>query len=294
MGRVSDARDFAAEAHKDQRYGDKPYVAHLDQVFVVLRRFFHQDEDLFCAAYLHDTLEDTEATEADVRDRFGDRVAAIVAAVTLEKGVPRHSALGAAYARIRATPGADQVKLADRIANVEACLEDGVPDKLARYRSEHPDFREAVSPAPGKRSPMLEYLDALIQLERPPYAARRTFTCAECGGPAATFTCYASDAPAFPGGWWSGKPPAILFEGFLFTTICPIKDSHEEAAAALTAGDLDRLGKHVGDLLAAFLCRRCSKPHCSKHWGPQAVFDDGMFDCARGTCPRGHEQTLSD
>ena len=41
------------------------------------------------AAILHDTLEDTQTTPAELRDAFGDRIASIVEEVTDDKNLPK-------------------------------------------------------------------------------------------------------------------------------------------------------------------------------------------------------------
>ena len=45
----------------------------------------------------------------------------------------------------------------------------------------------------------------------------------------------------------------------------------------------------------AFVCRECGVVYCESCWnvGPPE-FDDGFYDCTRGTCPKGHTQTLDD
>ena len=45
----------------------------------------------------------------------------------------------------------------------------------------------------------------------------------------------------------------------------------------------------------AFHCRTCNRSYCDRCWhiGPPE-FDDGFYDCTRGTCPEGHEQTVDD
>jgi hypothetical protein len=64
------------------------------------------------------------------------------------------------YAVYRAYPQAATLKLADRIANVEASA--SVPDKLAVYRKEWPAFREALE---GNGLPLLwERLEKAIGL----------------------------------------------------------------------------------------------------------------------------------
>jgi len=62
------ARDFAIQAHGDQKYGTKPYVYHLDQVAAICCtiKFHYDSETLRTAAFLHDVLEDTKVTHAEL------------------------------------------------------------------------------------------------------------------------------------------------------------------------------------------------------------------------------------
>jgi (p)ppGpp synthase/HD superfamily hydrolase len=71
---------WAAECHHGQvRKGtDTPYVEHVVGVAMALDRVGFA-EPVVVAGLLHDVVEDTEATPDDVRARFGDEVAAIVA-----------------------------------------------------------------------------------------------------------------------------------------------------------------------------------------------------------------------
>lgn len=135
-----EARAFAAEKHAAQRYGDRPYVVHLAAVRAVLAEFGY-GEALAVAAWLHDVVEDTEATREDIAARFGDEVAQLVWAVT-GVGPNRRARNASAYEKIRAYPRAAILKLADRTANAEASRE--APDKLAMYRAEHPAFTRAL------------------------------------------------------------------------------------------------------------------------------------------------------
>ncbi|AKV04311.1 GTP pyrophosphokinase [Labilithrix luteola] len=135
-----DARALAEARHATQRYGDRPYVFHLDAVREVLRSFDIQG-DLAVAAWLHDVLEDTATSREELRTRFGADVDELVWAVT-GIGATRKERNASAYAKIRATPRAAYLKLADRIANVEAGRDR--PDKLAMYRTEQHGFERAL------------------------------------------------------------------------------------------------------------------------------------------------------
>lgn len=142
-GGAVDARAFATHKHEGQKYGEKPYTVHLAAVRdVLLSVGVLDDEPLGIAAWLHDTVEDTSTTREEIEVRFGADVASLVWAVT-GVGKNRKERNANAYEKIRAYPLAATLKLADRIANVEASA--NVPDKLAMYRKEWPSFRDALA-----------------------------------------------------------------------------------------------------------------------------------------------------
>lgn len=74
------ALSFAARAHSGQmRKGtDVPYIVHPVGVMLALIEAGETEPELLAAALLHDTVEDTGTTLAELRRRFGERVAAIV------------------------------------------------------------------------------------------------------------------------------------------------------------------------------------------------------------------------
>lgn len=78
--RLEQALRYAAEQHAGQvrKASQTPYIEHPLAVAMILDRAGF-GEDVLIAALLHDVVEDTEATLEDVRSRFGDDIAAIVA-----------------------------------------------------------------------------------------------------------------------------------------------------------------------------------------------------------------------
>jgi GTP pyrophosphokinase len=79
---IEDAYEVARDAHRDQvrRSGD-PYIAHPLGVAVILADLGLDDITL-ASALLHDAVEDTSVTLADLEARFGPDVASIVDGVT--------------------------------------------------------------------------------------------------------------------------------------------------------------------------------------------------------------------
>ncbi len=129
--RFEDALVYATQAHAGQRRKETgvPYVAHLLAVCALVLED-GGDEDEAIAALLHDVVEDQggAARAAEVRERFGDRVADIVVACsdTDAKPKPPWRPRKEAYlAHVSAAPdAARRVSLADKVHNARAILAD--------------------------------------------------------------------------------------------------------------------------------------------------------------------------
>lgn len=156
------ARQLAIEAHGDQKYGDSPYIVHLEAVVEVLVRFHYTREELLTAAYLHDVLEDTDFSESELRAIFGDSVYRIVKAVTNEPGPTRKERLEKTYPKIKKDIDALTLKLADRIANVEASIRNS-PENLSKYRAEYNNFRLSLYVFDIRVASMWDHLDQLMR-----------------------------------------------------------------------------------------------------------------------------------
>ena len=76
---IDKAIRFAAAAHKGMvRKGNKqPYIFHPLEVLSLVS-MMTDDKDILCAAILHDTVEDTPATIADIKSEFNERIAKLV------------------------------------------------------------------------------------------------------------------------------------------------------------------------------------------------------------------------
>ncbi len=86
MSLVEEAAHFAVDAHAGMtRKGDSsPYFLHPFEVASIAATMT-DDEEVLCAALLHDVVEDTPVTIEEVRERFGDRVAQLVLSETEDK-----------------------------------------------------------------------------------------------------------------------------------------------------------------------------------------------------------------
>ncbi|MEU7740077.1 HD domain-containing protein [Nonomuraea sp. NPDC049158] len=122
---LEEAVAFAELRHGDQlRPTGVPYLEHLlEALEIAVRGAQVRDPDVLVAIVLHDVVEDTPCTRADIAERFGAHVAELVAWVT-KPSVPAPQdkpAVKAAYLRglAEAPPQAVLVKLADRVSNVQ-------------------------------------------------------------------------------------------------------------------------------------------------------------------------------
>ena len=117
------ALEFAALKHRDQRRKDalaSPYINHpIALANVLTREGGVSDPVVMAAALLHDTVEDTQTTPAELREVFGDRIAGIVEEVTDDKNLPKAERKRLQVERAaHISREAKLVKLADKICNV--------------------------------------------------------------------------------------------------------------------------------------------------------------------------------
>ena len=79
---IMKAYNLANEKHKEQKRGSgEPYIIHPLNVAYILADI-GLDDSTICAALLHDVVEDTDITDADLRKEFSDEIADMVAGVT--------------------------------------------------------------------------------------------------------------------------------------------------------------------------------------------------------------------
>lgn len=127
LGLVLKAIRFATWKHRDQRRKDakaSPYINHPIALAELLWREGRVDDAVVIAsALLHDTLEDTETSPAELKGEFGAQIAAIVEEVTDVKWLESKSRKRLQVARAsRASERAKLVKIADKICNLRDIL----------------------------------------------------------------------------------------------------------------------------------------------------------------------------
>jgi (p)ppGpp synthase/HD superfamily hydrolase len=123
-GLIPDAIIFSFNAHAGQYRLDRPqqFIIHpIRMSEFLLRNFSHRkDLDLLrVAAILHDTVEDTWATEEKIREEFGEEIAAVVAELTLPEEEDKQKRLELHLKKLESmSDGAKIVKLADIFDNI--------------------------------------------------------------------------------------------------------------------------------------------------------------------------------
>ena len=116
---------FACEHHADQRrQSGEDFITHPVGVAKICAGM-RLDTATLCAALLHDTVEDTTASLDEVKEEFGDEVAALVDGVTKLTGITfqsRDEAQAENYRKMMVAMATDirviLIKLADRLHNM--------------------------------------------------------------------------------------------------------------------------------------------------------------------------------
>lgn len=121
------ALDFAAAKHRMQRRKDadaSPYINHPIALAAVLAVEAGIDDPVvLCAAVLHDTVEDTETSVAELAEHFGAEIAGVVAEVTDDKSLDKQARKELQVQRAaHSSTAAKLVKLADKICNLRDLL----------------------------------------------------------------------------------------------------------------------------------------------------------------------------
>ena len=125
VGLVRKAYVFSAKAHRGQvRTNGEPYLTHPLEVSYIVAQL-RLDTASVCAGLLHDTVEDTVATEEEIEEQFGSDIAFLVRGLTKLEKINFHSAEEAQAENFRKMLIAMSrdlrvilVKLSDRLHNM--------------------------------------------------------------------------------------------------------------------------------------------------------------------------------
>lgn len=144
---------YAMQKHGQQkRASGDPYISHPLEVAAILTEM-HLDESTIAVALLHDTIEDTTATRAEIDELFGEDIGRLVEGLTKLKKLDLVSKKAKQAENLRKLLLAISddvrvllVKLADRLHNMRT-LEHMRPDKRARISEE---TMEIYAPLAGR------------------------------------------------------------------------------------------------------------------------------------------------
>ena len=139
MTLVTSAVIFAAGLHDGmvRRGSSTPYIVHPMEAAVIAASLT-QDEEVIAAAVLHDVMEDCGISRAELRERFGERVASLVEA---ESQTPGAQWLARKRETIEKLARGDRVScilaLADKLSNMRAIRRDYARDGEAMFLKFH-------------------------------------------------------------------------------------------------------------------------------------------------------------
>lgn len=123
VGQLLRAVLFSAHKHRGQRRKDEdasPYINHPIEVAELIANIGGvSDLSTLMAAILHDTVEDTGSTFAELEEAFGHEVRLLVEEVTDDQRLPKEERKRLQIVRAQQlSEGAKQIKIADKICNV--------------------------------------------------------------------------------------------------------------------------------------------------------------------------------
>jgi guanosine-3',5'-bis(diphosphate) 3'-pyrophosphohydrolase len=161
LKKLMQALEFASRKHKDQRRKDidaSPYINHPISLANILCNEAHvSDIDVICGALLHDTVEDTDTTEEELKIEFGEKICRIVMDVTDNTDLTRVERKQAQIDHAaHASDQAKLVKLADKISNLRDVAVNAPPGWSLERRQEYFDWAKQVIDQVRGVHPLLE------------------------------------------------------------------------------------------------------------------------------------------
>ena len=121
MSNVTNARNFAKKKHAGQlrKNGKTTTFSHLKDVLKNVKKMTGTNNDPICAAWFHDTIEDTDTDFDSIKDRFGKNIADIVVSVTKDNRLPKKQRERKYGKDLKSSNVKSKiVKIADILANV--------------------------------------------------------------------------------------------------------------------------------------------------------------------------------
>lgn len=175
--RLETALKLCVKAHKGQKIIESehalPYATHPIDVANKLRYVGGvTDEDILCAAFLHDLLEESDVKLGHIRESLGPRVAELVQELTRKEPLPklREGMTESEWIALRSdmllegiskmSPEAQVIKLADRLGNLSTAIHLRTGERLKRYVTQS---RRVLDTIPRERNPKLwDAIEAIV------------------------------------------------------------------------------------------------------------------------------------
>jgi (p)ppGpp synthase/HD superfamily hydrolase len=153
---------FATIKHQNQlrKDGTTPYIIHPIEVTQILwETGAVRDLATLLAALLHDTIEDTGTQPEEIQQEFGQEVLSLVQEVTDDKSLPKaeRKRLQVEHAPHK-SPRARQIKIADKINNIQAITHTPPKDWPYQRKHEYLEWSEKVVHGLRGHNPALEAL----------------------------------------------------------------------------------------------------------------------------------------
>ena len=167
-----DALRFAAAKHRDQRRKGRdasPFINHpIDVAHLLATVGGVTDVEILVAAVLHDTVEDTRTTPAEIEENFGAAVRLLVEEMTDDKNLSKAERKRLQIVKApHISPRAKLIKIADKICNVRDIAASPPVDWSVDRRAEYFDWAERVVDGVRGSSEMLEaYFDESLRVAR--------------------------------------------------------------------------------------------------------------------------------
>lgn len=136
-----EAFEFARKKHEGQnrKFSGEPYISHPARVAQIVRHYkkSHRIHELVSAAILHDTLEDTNTTEEELKNLFGELVTSLVKQLTSIEKEKKKRGKEKYLADVMSDPRkmdswALVIKLADRYDNILTLRDNNLYEKKDR------------------------------------------------------------------------------------------------------------------------------------------------------------------
>ena len=182
MDIFNEAIIFATEVHAgDKRKGTNvPYIVHPLEAAAIVATMT-DDKEILAAAVLHDVVEDTDYTAEDVKQKFGERIARLVASDSENKRrelpseetwkIRKEETLD--YLENKATKEEKMIVLGDKLSNIRAIyrdyfvLGDDLWDRFnQKNKSEHAWYYCGIAKRLGELSDTAAYKEYTELLEK--------------------------------------------------------------------------------------------------------------------------------